>query len=551
MHTRLSRGRRRGPMTALTVAAVLAIALPASTVGTARYPNPDFEYVTLTPAAAGGTVIALINSGDTFDGVTFEGIPDGLGVVPVGKGERYVDVYVAFEQSHVPFDADAAGPQPAFADFEDSSVQRARLDLKTMQLTKLDEVLPPSAGFIRFCSAFMAGPNEGFSGYTFFVNEESDDVINVPAGAPYGADPSVTPYRQAGYSVGINTKTGAYTEIPILGRLNHENTVVVPGGWDETVVLSGDDTFNAPGSQLYMGTAASPSELVGDGGDLWAFRVTGTDAGAVNAADPQNNANDFLEIEPGDTWTGEFIHVRDDIARGTTSERPQTGLENWSNANNVFQFVRVEDVATDPDNPRVVYFTDTGTTRLKEDPATGRLFRASASAVPYINTDGRVFKMVLNEDDPTIVDEFSIVAEGRLAEQLTAPAPPGVPDFNVIDPGVGFRAPDNLAVGHTSLMLQEDASNAKIWRFDLASTWTHVGTVTHPTAPSAGESSWIIDMSAWLGAGWWALDVQSHVNLPGQQGPFSYTTPISGAVISPYFTRREDGQLLLVQVPGS
>ena len=538
-------------MTALTVAAVLAIALPASTLGTARYPNPDFEYVTLTPAAAGGTVIALINSGDTFDGVTFEGIPDGLGVVPVGKGDRYVDVYVAFEQSHVPFDADAAGPQPAFADFEDSSVQRARLDLKTMQLTKLDEVLPPSAGFIRFCSAFMAGPNEGFSGYTFFVNEESDDVINVPAGAPYGADPSVTPYRQAGYSVGINTKTGAYTEIPILGRLNHENTVVVPGGWDETVVLSGDDTFTAPGSQLYMGTAASPNALVADGGDLWAFRVTGTDAGAVNAADPQNNANDFLEIEPGDTWTGEFIHVPDDIARGTTAARPQTGLENWSNANNVFQFVRVEDMATDPDNPRVVYFTDTGTTRLKEDPATGRLFRAGAAAVPYFNTDGRVFKMVLNEDDPTIVDELSIVAQGRLAEQLTAPPPPGTPDFNVIDPGVGFRAPDNLAVGHTSLMLQEDASNAKIWRFDLASTWTHVGTVTHPTAPSAGESSGIIDMSAWLGAGWWALDVQSHVNLPGEQGPFSYTTPISGAVISPYFTRREDGQLLLVQVPGS
>ena len=538
-------------MTALTVAAVLAIALPASTLGTARYPNPDFEYVTLTPAAAGGRVIALINSGDTFDGVTFEGIPDGLGVVPVGNGDRYVDVYVAFEQSHVPFDADAAGPQPAFADFEDSSVQRARLDLKTMQLTKLDEVLPPSAGFIRFCSAFMAGPNEGFSGYTFFVNEESDDIINVPAGAPYGADPSVTPYRQAGYSVGINTKTGAYTEIPILGRLNHENTVVVPGGWDETVVLSGDDTFNAPGSQLYMGTAASPNALVADGGDLWAFRVTGTDAGTVNAANPQNNANDFLEIEPGDTWTGEFIHVPDDVARGTTSERPQTGLENWSNANNVFQFVRVEDVATDPDNPRVVYFTDTGTTRLKEDPATGRLFRAVAAAVPYINTDGRVFKMVLNEDDPTIVDALSIVAQGRLAEQLTAPAPPATPEFNVIDPGVGFRAPDNLAVGHASLMLQEDASNAKIWRFDLASTWTHVGTVTHPTAPSAGESSGIIDMSAWLGPGWWALDVQSHVNLPGEQGPFSYTTPISGAVISPYFTRREDGQLLLVQVPGS
>ena len=86
-------------------------------------------------AAAGGTVIPLINCGQTFDGVTFEGIPDGLGVVARRQGRRYVDIYVAFEQSHVPFDADAAGPQPAFADFEDSSVQRARLDLQTMQLT--------------------------------------------------------------------------------------------------------------------------------------------------------------------------------------------------------------------------------------------------------------------------------------------------------------------------------------------------------------------------------------------------------------------------------
>ena len=50
-------------------------------------------------------------------------------------------------------------------------------------------------------------------------------------------------------------------------------------------------------------------------------------------------------------------------------DRPQTALENWSNANNVFQFVRVEDIAYDPDNPRVVYFADTGSTRLKEEPS--------------------------------------------------------------------------------------------------------------------------------------------------------------------------------------
>ena len=396
----------------------------------------------------------------------------------------------------------------------------------------------------------MAGPTEGFRDYTFFVNEESNDIIDVPAGAPYGADPSISPYRQAGYTVALNTKTGSYDEIPVFGRHNHENSVVVPGGWDDTIALSGDDTFLPPTSQLYMTTAASPGALVADDGDLWAFRVTGTDAGPVNPADPQNNANDYLEIEPGDTWSGEFIAVPDAIARGTTADPPQTALENWSNANNVFQFVRVEDMAYDPDDARVVYFADTGSTRLKEDPATGRLFRAAAADVPYLNTDGRIFRMVLNEDDPTVVDELSIVAQGLLAEQLTNPVPPATPTFNVIDPGVGFRAPDNLDISHGSLMLQEDASNAKIWRYDLASTWTHVATVTHPTAPAAGESSGIIDMSEWLGPGWWALDVQSHVNRDLGPSGLTYQTPLGGPLLT-YQTRREDGQLLLMHVPGS
>ena len=114
-----------------------------------------------------------------------------------------------------------------------------------------------------------------------------------------------------------------------------------------------------------------------------------------------------------------------------------------------------------------------------------------------------------------------------------------------------MRNPDNLDVGTTSLMVQEDASNAKIWQYTLdTGAWRIVGGVTHPTAPAAGESSGIIDMSQWIGAGWWALDVQSHVNLPGTQGPFTYTVPISGAQIT-YNTRREDGQLLLMYVPGS
>ena len=114
-----------------------------------------------------------------------------------------------------------------------------------------------------------------------------------------------------------------------------------------------------------------------------------------------------------------------------------------------------------------------------------------------------------------------------------------------------MRNPDNLDVGTTSLMVQEDASNAKIWQYTLDTRRVADRGRRHAShPPAAGESSGIIDMSQWIGAGWWALDVQSHVNLPGTQGPFTYTVPISGAQIT-YNTRREDGQLLLMYVPGS
>jgi hypothetical protein len=104
------------------------------------------------------------------------------------------------------------------------------------------------------------------------------------------------------------------------------------------------------------------------------------------------------------------------IADGTedypdgSNNPPQESLEAWSNDNNVFQFVRVEDISYDPDDPRTIYFADTGTTRLKESTTTGRLFRAGSSAFPYYDSDGRIFKMTFNADDPTVVDAFSFIA---------------------------------------------------------------------------------------------------------------------------------------------
>lgn len=521
---------------AILAAAALVIVLPASVGGAQGFPNPGASFVTVL--AAGGQAIPLINSGNVFDGTTFEGIPDGLGIMPVGNGKKQVDVFVNFEQSHVPFSG--------FADHEDSSVQRARLDLATHQLVGLETMLPASAGFIRFCSANMVGPDQGFPDYTFLTNEESNDVLDVVAGQPYGADPGLMPFRQAGYSVYLDAKTGTYKKIATAGRMNHENTVVVPGGWSGIVSLTGDDTFTAPSSQLYMYNASTAGAFKQDRGSLWAFRVTAKNGVAVTATDPFNDANDYLEIGPADTLSGEFIRVPDDIARGTNGN-PQTELESWSNANNVFQFVRVEDIGYDPDNPRTVYFADTGSTRIAESGSTGRLVRAGATAFPYYDSDGRVFKMELNASNPKVVNSLQILAQGKLQYQSLVD---DVPTITVIDAGAGFVNPDNLAVGHATLMVQEDASSSPtlndIWSHPLGgSSWTRVATVTQPAA----ETSGIVDASQWLGDGWWIFDIQSH-STQESFGTGSYQVP-NGGLITGFTIRRELGQLSLLYIPGS
>ena len=524
MHARVTR-RRRGPVTAVTAALALAITLPASSLGVDGYTTDSAAYVAFTAAVPrGAKIVPLVNSGEEVFGTIFEGIPDGIGAVPVD--EDHVDLYVAHEQSHVPFSN--------FADFQDSSVTRVRLNIETKSIVEMDVALSPDQGFIRFCSAFMAGPEHGFTDYTFLLNEESDDNLEVPAGAVYESDPSMDPLREAGYSVWLNTSDWSQLDVVDgLGRHNHENTVVVPGGWEELAALSGDDTFNAPSSQLYLYTAADADAFMNDDGELRAFRVTDTNGaaagGGVNPADPQNNANDYLEITPGATWSGEFIEVPSDVARGDlAAEHPQAGLESWSNANNVFQFVRVEDIAYDPDDPRVVYFTDTGTTRLVESATTGRLFRGGTGT--GTDSSGRVFKMVLNADDPTVVDELSILVDAS---------------------SIGMRNPDNLAVGSKSIMVQEDsANNNRVWQYKFRTgAWTHVASATQT---ATAETSGIVDVSQWFGGGWWALDVQSHVNQEFTTGrPFTWTGPPGPAVGHQYDKRREDGQLLLMHIPAS
>jgi hypothetical protein len=498
-------------LAAITAAVGLLATVPAA-ADPAGYLTSEPAAITLAPGVpSGSSVTPIINSGDVLGDFEFQGLPDGIGLAP-GSTAGAVDVYVAHEQTTVPFFGTA--------DFEDASVSKLTLSTATAAVLDASVAVSPDLGYLRFCSASMAGPAEGFDDHVFFTGEESNDIVPVAPGADFGPDPALDPLRQAGYAVALNTATGVSAHIPGMGRLNHENTIWLPG-YSRLAGLTTDDTFDGPSAQLYLYTVNDQEGLFADRGALWAFRVTATDEGPVDATDPFNGANDYLDIRPGDDFAGEFIRVPKDIARGETDVAPQAALEEWSNDNNVFQFIRLEDIAYDPDDPHVVYFADTGRSRVVPDPTTGRLVRGPSGTVGQAD-NGAVFKFVMDPHNPRKVDSFSMVAQGD-------------------DPSAGayvpFVSPDNLDVSSASLMVQEDTDDASIWQHEFASgDWRVVATVNDPD----GESSGIVDASEWFGPGAWLLDVQAHGSNVREE------VDADGVL-----RKLEDGQLMLLRLPGS
>jgi hypothetical protein len=444
-------------------------------------------------------------------------------------------------------------------------------------------------GFQRFCSNFLATKKEGFSRSIFFTNEETPDYVfrQEDSWPPPIGDPAE---REAGLVVARDVRNGKQHPIYGMGRHNHENSVAIPG-YGSPVVLSGDDTFTSgplgtvaglsyvppAQSQLYSYIADSTDEVMADEGDLWAF-VSDT-PGVKN----------YYDVPPGSTMsiTGHFIQVPKDIATGLDDDGselksadkgfppppnnlsnwqtdlrsvaplgidgPQWVLEYWSDLNNVFQFVRVEDIAYDkrPGKGNVVYIADSGRGR------------AAATDTPFVSSNGRVWKMVLDPNDPTKVTSLSVFAEG---------------DDNPVKTPGEIHQPDNLETTPNSVLVTEDpgssqqfdpseanATTARLWRIPIGPTGSAgtpeiVAKVDQsadggPTDVSttigklgAWESSGVVDASSVFGAGAFLINIQAHT-LWVEKAP-GYDTFIDANTAPDFTFKREGGQLLLIRVPG-
>jgi hypothetical protein len=550
---------RRYFVAVLGVAALAAVAAASALADDDDGPGFHTAQAAMLKGVDGTTVKPIISVGDTVRDYTFEAIPDGISLSN-RNGRGTVDILVNHELSVVPFPSTRQDPS-------NSLLSEIRLQRHGAGVLRGAYVIPASAGYQRFCSNFFAGRGHGFDRELLFTNEEARDIVlrqedswHGPFGAPPANGVQLTEKgaEQAGVVVAYDVKSGAYKSIYGMGRHNHENSVAVPG-YGRPVVLSGDDTFDAPASQLYLYTAASGADVWNDRGKLYAFVSDDpaiNDYGDLTASIPSVSGH-FVEV-PREIASGKDADdgsevTSDDFgypkpwdavpATANMPDGPQWVLEHWSNLNNVFQFIRVEDIAYDRTNPKTVYFADTGEPRAKTDTTIWtRLIRSATGGGLYMN--GRLFKLELNGSNPLGTATLSILPGANF-------------DAGGYNNAAVPHQPDNVETTRDAIYFQEDpgshnaqpsfagATNARIWRYDLETRRLTVVAEVEQAVPGspvtnkgAWESSGIVDASAAFGRGAFLVDVQAH----------GWDLDAGTGNDPPAVPKRERGQLLLIRV---
>lgn len=474
-----------------TVAAVALFGLllsPATTTSASAaggFLTSTAPYITVA-GPANSSVKAIITSGDTIGDYKFAKIPDGIGTYANGKGT--LNVFVNHELNN-------GTNHEGFAKVSELKLQ------KDGSIVQAQFHIDGTEGYERFCSSSLI-EGSGFQHPVYFTNEEVDD----------------------GIVVGIDAKTGEQTEMPWLGELSHENTIVVPYFYEtigKTVVLTFEDG-DATESEVYMYVADSPEDLMEGNGQLYVF-------GANDNA--TYNTWDDIYFSTGDV-DGKFIPLSWDHAT-----QDEVDLDNEAIAAGAFQFIRPEDGAMDKRDSKtnILYMADTGNNADEN----GAPIPAGTNGQSWER--GRMYKFEFTDPSDPTKASFQVIIDGN---------DPVAPGYNA-QLKLAMSNPDNVDTSENSLMIDEDrigatrpavtspydiTNNAKIIRVNLDSIdagfaeMEFVAYVNqnadHAAVHGNWESSGILDASEFFGEGSWLVDVQAH-------------------------SIQEGGQLLLLKVDGS
>jgi len=280
---------------------------------------------------------------------------------------------------------------------------------------------------------------------------------------------------------------GTAEMLTALGQWSTENAVAI--GQDayagKTVVFIGDDHSDdeVPSGQLGM--------YVGDQGDL--------ENGSLHVLRVTASGIDYeMDMEEGEQYAIDFVEV---------TERTIDALDAEAKEKGAMGFSRLEDVdwrRGSAANQREVYFAVTG--RQKD----GLIGKGSVY--------GRIYKVTLNETDPTGAGTIELVLDGDNLDGIAS----------------AFSSPDNILVTENYAYIQEDPNGyfdtaekthyARLYQYDLnTGTLKVVLEANQDAAAAAGygttDSIWeltgMIDVSDIVGAnGTFVLIAQAHGWVP-------------------------------------
>ncbi len=423
------------------------------------------------PVLPGYTITSILNASTAIGNYTMAGLPDGLGAFDNNDGTFTLLMNHEFG-SATTGTVHAYGSAGAFVskwiiNKTTLAVQSGADLTQNVNLyntaTNTYSVYNSAntstlAGFGRFCSADLAPVSAFYNSYTgkgtqariFLNGEETGDEGRIMAHVATGPD------------------AGNSYQLPFLGRFSCENQVANPRRSDKTIVAGFDDT--TPGQvYIYVGNkAASGNEITKaglTGGLLYGVAVSGSlfETQALNIA--ANTTFSLINIPNVHTLSGASNQTLS-VAQGVT------------------QFLRPEDGAWDPSNPRDLYFVTTN----------------------GFNNPSRLWRL-----------RFTDIENPQLGGTITA----------VLDGTEGQQMFDNMGIDNSGhILIQEDVGNqahlGKIWEYTIA-TDALVQIATHDSnrfltgAPNYltqdEEASGMIDAQAILGPGKFLFVDQAHYGI--------------------------------------
>lgn len=508
--------------------------------------NAESQFLYMEPVATGVSMQALATSGDSFGGVIWPGVPDGMGALKNKDGS--LTIFVGHELSAT--NAVAAGLSHANGAATASTVYAMNYDPKIGSVTAARDVLnsvswynyatgqssstpvAPSGAAAkdefntpnhtkalnRFCSANLTQPGElaysvtdksgkktvyGYTGPAYFTGEEGSDESRAF----------------------VMDNSGNLIQLPRLGLAAWENLILAPTDSMATVVMGNEDG-SATDSQLWMYAGTKTNE------GHWTDRA-GLTNGSLYVLAVDGIATDNLfrtSVGKGVAKSVNFKPIDYNLngkAQNVAAKAAGTVM------------ARVEDGSFDPNNPNDYYFV---TTESNKDPKA----TAPNPATPTVTRDGgALWRLRFNDvNTPLAGGTLTMLLDGSESPYLSKPDNITVDTSgNVLiqeDPG------NNDQVARVAAYRISDGKVATVAKF--VDKYFKVGGTNFITKDE--ESSGIIEVTDMLKksatdkASYYLLDAQVHAT------PTASRPDLAGnaAALAGLANVVEGGQLLLMTV---